>query len=439
MTNFYEISHNSFRHPWISKVISGADQYRECTSCHCRSWVANDLIAMLERSASPKRWPDIIGNGHMVGLRILSERCLEFFEAEGLGALPTKKVTIINPRGIYTDVPPYYVLIPDEIIGANVDLEKSGFVNARVCPTCKSIEYNYLLSDKKRNSFNYFPYVIANWKGTHIFSIENQTGFVFCTDHVIECARKYHLTNFRFVPDFLVHGYKSSAFRGIDYEKVKWRNTVEKWKDTEPFNQQPIKNVRSLPIHWVAGRVQKLQELTRRLEELGENVNLKDKDGETLLHWAAVQNPNVTILEYLISKGADINARNNKGMTPLHKAAFRNTVDHLKCLINAGAQIHIKDYFGYTIFHTASSYNVRIDVFEFLYHLNPDWINLKDINGMTPLHIATQYNSSPRILQFLIDHGADVDTCDNKNVKPLYYAFDDTKKQILLTAMETYL
>jgi len=35
------------------------------------------------------------------------------------------------------------------------------------------------------------------------------------------------------------------------------------------------------------------------------------------LYYAARSNPNVAILEYLISKGADVNTKDRNGMTPL--------------------------------------------------------------------------------------------------------------------------
>jgi ankyrin repeat protein len=58
---------------------------------------------------------------------------------------------------------------------------------------------------------------------------------------------------------------------------------------------------------------------------------------------------------------------------------------------------------------------------------------------MTPLHLATLYNTNPEILQFLIEHGADINVCNNNGKKPIHCVFDDTKKQILVTATEIQL
>jgi len=48
----------------------------------------------------------------------------------------------------------------------------------------------------------------------------------------------------------------------------------------------------------------------------GTDVNAKDEDGVTPLHWAALYGHKETA-ELLIAKGADVNAKANGGATPL--------------------------------------------------------------------------------------------------------------------------
>ena len=74
------------------------------------------------------------------------------------------------------------------------------------------------------------------------------------------------------------------------------------------------------PLHFLAARCCGFTDLVEILIAKGENVNATDiPDGNTPLH-NAVMNPDTDsklMLELLIRKGADVNARNAKGETPL--------------------------------------------------------------------------------------------------------------------------
>ena len=52
------------------------------------------------------------------------------------------------------------------------------------------------------------------------------------------------------------------------------------------------------------------------------DVNAKNEDGQTPLHFAARRGHTETV-KYLVEKGADVNAKNKYGQTPLHYAARR--------------------------------------------------------------------------------------------------------------------
>jgi len=74
----------------------------------------------------------------------------------------------------------------------------------------------------------------------------------------------------------------------------------------------------------------------------GANTEIKDRDGNTALHDAAlVGDP--TALAYLISMKARVNATNNNGETPLILAVHRKDIDAVQALIDAGADPKMQD------------------------------------------------------------------------------------------------
>ncbi|MGD2095837.1 MAG: ankyrin repeat domain-containing protein [Phycisphaerales bacterium] len=78
----------------------------------------------------------------------------------------------------------------------------------------------------------------------------------------------------------------------------------------------------------------------RSLLSDGADINARDRIGGTPLH-AAVQNRHLELIELLIDEGADINAKNNTGQTPLHLAVDYSQQDIAELLIEKGADINI--------------------------------------------------------------------------------------------------
>jgi uncharacterized protein len=83
-----------------------------------------------------------------------------------------------------------------------------------------------------------------------------------------------------------------------------------------------------------AGDLAKVKTL---LEDYPMMVSLKDKNGYTPLHLAAL-NGHKDVVELLLAKGADIDARNKEGKTPLQRALKSDNYELGDILLAHGAK-----------------------------------------------------------------------------------------------------
>lgn len=79
----------------------------------------------------------------------------------------------------------------------------------------------------------------------------------------------------------------------------------------------------------------------------GANINARDAEGNTPLHYAA-QAPDGETTQALVRAYADINAANNRGETPLYYAVMFERPDSVHLLIAAGAKDSIARHDGET-------------------------------------------------------------------------------------------
>jgi len=88
------------------------------------------------------------------------------------------------------------------------------------------------------------------------------------------------------------------------------------------------------------------------LVENGADVNSKDSDGWTPLHWFTYKG-NLKAVNYLATRrGADINSKNEHGETPLHLVVrSKGTLEIVKYLIINGADVDSKALDDWTPLH----------------------------------------------------------------------------------------
>lgn len=137
------------------------------------------------------------------------------------------------------------------------------------------------------------------------------------------------------------------------------------------------------------------RENIKRVEDfpkLYEELHHKDpKNGNTHLHNAAIEGDDIAI-NWLISKGLDVNAKNNNGNTPLHLAVGYNRLEAARALLEAKGK----------------------------YKININATN-KAKKGMTPLYFAIAQQNIPMI-ELLLKNDANVNVHDPALLSPLAFA-----------------
>ena len=124
-----------------------------------------------------------------------------------------------------------------------------------------------------------------------------------------------------------------------------------------------------------------------------------------------------------LNRGANINAKDDRGLTPLHYAARGSTdVSVVALLLDRSADVNATSIQGFTPLHTAVGDNTRPSVIELLLDRGAD-IEARDSNGGTPLHHAViLVNEDPSVLKLLLDRGADVDARSKHGHRPCQFA-----------------
>ncbi|XP_078328667.1 uncharacterized protein LOC144623789 [Crassostrea virginica] len=150
----------------------------------------------------------------------------------------------------------------------------------------------------------------------------------------------------------------------------------------------------------------------------GANVNLCNEKGISPLY-KACQNGHESTAQILLNNGADVNFRTNKGASPLYIACRNGHEGTAQVLLNNGAEVNLCNnnessplwkscQFG----HTRTAH---------LLLKNGANVNLCDQDGISPLYIACQ-KGHESTAQLLILNSADVNLCDLDGISPLLWA-----------------
>jgi serine/threonine protein kinase len=161
--------------------------------------------------------------------------------------------------------------------------------------------------------------------------------------------------------------------------------------------------------------------IAKLLLNAGATVTVPGSQGEMALWQSAIVYGNVEMLELLLEHGANINAKDNSGITPLHAAIQTGNLSITKWLLEHGASINAKNNSGTTPLHyviqqLAMPYD-NLGMLKLLLEHGAN-LNVKDNNGTTPLHTAVQ-SGNLSITKWMLEHGANINAKDNNGTTPL--------------------
>lgn len=148
-----------------------------------------------------------------------------------------------------------------------------------------------------------------------------------------------------------------------------------------------------------AGDTGAVMNLLRR----GAEVNAREEDGTTPLAWAA-HHSNVAVAELLLSKGANPDMANELGISPLSLAISNGSTELVKLLLNKGASPDIARENGETPLMTAARLR-QVEIMKLLLDRGAN-VNAREKKfGQTALMWAA---GQPSAVRLLLERGADV-------------------------------
>ena len=176
-------------------------------------------------------------------------------------------------------------------------------------------------------------------------------------------------------------------------------------------------------------------------------VSSKDENGDTPLHWAACFD-HKDVAELLLASGADVNAKDGRGLTPFEGVAcgfvtiqtysisldgnargtataepsapgsYPKSLEVAQLLITKGANVNAGDIQSAPLFGAIEGRNLPFATLLLANHAD---VNGKMYDGETPLHRAVVHGQKA-VAELLLANHADVNAKDNDGETPLHYA-----------------
>ena len=180
------------------------------------------------------------------------------------------------------------------------------------------------------------------------------------------------------------------------------------------------------PLH-MACYQGKLDIVTAMLQMCGSAIlHSRDQEGKTALHHSTASIRSKELIPCLLEQGAEINALDNCGFTPLHTAIVAGNLEAVKELLQKGSDPTLKTKRGRNALHVAVERN-RDEVVKclLLHPSGPFLISDPDKDGKIPLHYALEHSLHDIVVSMIhcvITHHKNANLKDRKGNNYLHFA-----------------
>ena len=169
--------------------------------------------------------------------------------------------------------------------------------------------------------------------------------------------------------------------------------------------------------------------------------DLEDKCSEVCMILAKIKRCTSTA-ETLLSAGADVNALDEDGASPLYLACERGKAEFIELLLSRGANPNTETVNKYPLLVACEARNN--DVVKLLLEYSAD-VNVRDGSGRTALHLALESKSHHStgsdagisvLVQLLLDGGANVNAASKYGETPFYIACSNGLESVVKKMLE---
>nr|CAB3267275.1 transient receptor potential cation channel subfamily A member 1 homolog [Phallusia mammillata] len=254
-----------------------------------------------------------------------------------------------------------------------------------------------------------------------------------------------------------------------DKEEEKPLENSRPSSSTGPMDTKTNSGNVDVNLHEIAitGNVKKMRTAINQLDSttVTEKLNLQDEKTFTPLHHAA-ENTHIQMCQLLVDKGTDTSIRDKNGGTAFHhlfhnlkgKDEDAEIIQLIKSFLDKTPNVDFTDKSGHTLFHYTAfagyvacaellinklKQPVRLGEAEDDVHnlsVVKKQLNMRDNDGGSPLHYAAK-EGHLEMCRFLIQNGADINSCDKKGKTALHQAVskEDSDNEASSTQVVKYL